>query len=84
MKILRVAVATFIALLTVGCTNETGAVGALRSAGYKDIRMTGYRFFMCSQDDLYATGFTATGPSGLPISGAVCEAPLKGKTIRLD
>lgn len=68
----------------VGCTNEKAAIKALDGAGYSNIRITGYKFFGCSEDDLYHTGFTATGPTGKPVTGVVCDAPLKSSTIRLD
>ncbi len=67
-----------------GCTSETEATRALTGAGYTNITMTGYRFFLCDENDTWSTGFEATGPNGNRVSGAVCSGVLKGATIRLD
>lgn len=72
------------AVVLLGCTNGEGAVRALEGAGYTNIKITGYRVFGCSEDDLSHTGFTATGPSGKPVTGVVCGGLLKGATIRTD
>ena len=73
------------ALLLCACTNEESAMRALNGAGYKDIQMTGYSFFQCSEDDFYSTGFEAIGPTGNKVSGAVCAGFwLKGSPIRTD
>lgn len=67
-----------------GCTNETKALDALRSGGFQDIQLTGYRFFACSQDDFYHTGFTIV-KDGRKLSGTVCSGIFfKGSTIRWD
>jgi hypothetical protein len=66
------------------CTSADTATRALRGAGYTNIQTTGYRFFGCSEDDAFRTGFTATGPSGQAASGVVCSGWLKGATIRTD
>lgn len=80
----------FVALLTLalalvlpGCTNRDGATHALQAAGYRNIEITGYEF-LCSDDDDTCTGFTAVGPTGVHVSGAVgCGYVLKGCTIRI-
>ncbi len=66
------------------CTDPEGATKALQDSGYKDIKITGYDIFSCSEDDFYCTGFTATGLNGRPVTGAVGSGlVLKGSTIRL-
>lgn len=80
MKVLAVLVL----LAVVGCTNEDHATRALRGAGYTDVAFTGYRLFMCSEDDMFATGFQAIGPTGQRVAGVVCSGFLKGATIRAD
>ena len=67
-----------------GCTSADSATRALESAGYSQIKITGYQFFGCSEDDSFHTGFTAVGPTGKPVSGVVCGGLLKGSTIRTD
>jgi len=67
-----------------GCSSADSATRALESAGYSQIKITGFKFFGCSEDDSFRTGFTAVGPTGKPVSGVVCSAPLKGSTIRTD
>lgn len=69
---------------TAGCTSADEANRALSGAGYKNVTITGYRFFLCDEKDTWSTGFEATGPSGRHVSGAVCSGIMKGATIRLD
>lgn len=71
-------------LALTACTQPVDATRMLRSAGYTDIRITGYSFFACSEDDTFATGFEAKGPTGQQVKGTVCAGLLKGGTIRLD
>lgn len=63
---------------------STDAVRVLSDAGYMDIRLTGYRWLSCSEDDTFRSGFSAIGPAGKPVTGAVCSGLTKGHTIRLD
>ncbi len=84
MNIKSLLIPTALTILA-GCSNPDSAVRALNGAGYTQIKITGWRFGMCSKDDTYSTGFEAKGPTGVPITGAVCEGLLfKGSTIRLD
>lgn len=75
-------------LLLIGiasCTNPKGAEKALRDAGYHPISVGGYAWFMCGQDDLFATKFRAySNDSSRIVTGCVCEGFFKGKTIRLN
>jgi len=73
------------AAIITGCTNKVEARRALEGAGYTNIQFHGYAWFMCGKEDTYATSFTATGPTGKPVSGAVCGGLIfKGQTIRTD
>ena len=84
----RLKATSLVALLTValvaGCTSENDASRALAGAGYRDVQITGYRWWGCSKDDQFHTGFEATGPTGQRVSGVVCSAWMKGSTIRMD
>jgi hypothetical protein len=72
----------FVALLS--CTNEQGAREVLEIDGFTNIEITGYKFFSCSKDDFYHTGFIAE-KNGRTVEGTVCEGLLfKGKTIRFE
>lgn len=71
-------------LCMVGCSSPKDAQKALEGAGYTEVRITGYRFFGCSKDDAFSTGFTAKGPTGKEVSGVVCSDWFKGSTIRTD
>lgn len=73
---------TFVVLLA-GCTNPNAKI-TLENQGYKNVKLTGYQFMKCSDDDITHTGFQATSPSGVVVTGTVCEGVFKGKTIRLD
>jgi hypothetical protein len=80
---MRYVLALVAALALSACTDTKGAQDALEDAGYTQIKITGYQFFACSQDDTYATGFEATSSAGHRVSGVVCAGFLfKGATIR--
>lgn len=64
--------------------NDSSVARILQASGYRDVHLTGYRMFSCSDDDFFRVGFTAVSPTGQPISGAVCRGVFKGHTIRLD
>lgn len=67
-----------------GCTDAKGAKKTLQAAGYTDVQTGGLSDFVCADDDLFATGFNAKDPGGLPVSGAVCRGLIKGSTVRLN
>lgn len=81
MKKIILASALF---LVVGCTNPTGTKELLEKQGYTNIKITGYRPWMASDNDSYSTGFEATSPTGQKVTGAVTESWMKGKTVRFD
>jgi len=77
----------FISLtLVFSCTNESGARLALEGAGYDNIELHGHAWNACSKDDDTCTEFSATGPTGRAVEGAVgCGYSIgcsKGCTIR--
>ena len=82
MRKILLSVSLLVALS--GCTSKSDTERALAGAGYTDVQITGYRFFGCRKDDMFHTGFSATGPTGQKVSGVVCSAFLKGSTIRID
>ena len=65
-------------------TNADRATEVLTAQGYSEIEITGYGWLDCSDDDAYATAFTATAPSGSKVDGTVCSGWFKGNTVRLD
>jgi len=68
-----------------GCTDASKATSVLTAQGYKEIQITGYNFFACSDDDFYHTGFSAKSPNGSSVNGTVCSGILfKGATVRFD
>ncbi len=72
-----------ISMVLLACTDETNARHALESQGFTDVKMTGYVYGACSDDDDTHTGFTAKNPQGHPVSGVVCCGYfLKNCTIR--
>lgn len=67
------------------CYDARGARKALIDAGYHPIRVGGYGWACCGQDDAFSTRFEAWSPdSSRRVSGCVCRGWLKGSTIRLD
>lgn len=63
-------------------TDDAAALRVLEANGFTDVRFTGWKPFVCGQDDFVASGFDATGPTGIRVSGAVCGGVMKGYTIR--
>lgn len=74
-------------MFMLSCTDSERTENTLANAGYTNINITGYDWGACSDSDSTCTGFTATGPTGRQISGAVgcgrtgCS---KSCTIRFD
>lgn len=70
------------------CTRPDHAMHVLQAEGYRNITITGYRFFGCdsgkNSDDDWHTGFEATGPTGIHVTGVVCEGLFKNATVRID
>lgn len=65
-------------------TDPQGATKVLEANNYKDIKITGYKWFNGTKD-FYNTGFEATAPNGSKVSGNVSKGLFfKGSTIRLD
>lgn len=84
MKRLLLAVASVATLALAACSDGDTARRVLIQQGYTEIEITGYSPFSCGKDDSFATGFVATSPAGIRISGTVCSAFFKGATIRFD
>ena len=84
MKRLILLILIAASILVSGCTKPDGTQRVLKQQGFTDIQITGYRPFMCSDRDTFCTGFTAKGPNGDRVSGAVCSGWLKGATVRFD
>ena len=67
------------------CTDSESTKRILKSQGYENIKITGYRFFSCSKDDTYHTGFEAQAPNGDTMTGTVCSGFwFKNSTVRFD
>lgn len=85
MKLAKTALLAVIFMAIYGCTDNAGAVKALRGAGYTDIHVGGYNWFACSNNDTTSTRFSAKGPTGVQVNGAVCGGILfKNSTIRTE
>jgi hypothetical protein len=67
-------------------TKESANYRVLRQQGYKNIKLGNFPIFRCgASDDMFLSNtFTAISPYGEVVSGAVCTAFLKGRTIRID
>jgi len=68
----KMSLVIMISLLT-SCTSPKDAKKALESMGYTDIKMTGYSFFACADEDFYHTGFKAQNANGKTVEGVVCS-----------
>ena len=86
MRIITYGAIACIAVLpyiVTGGVSETDANRALKAQGFTDVKITGYEFFDCSQDDFFHTGFTAKNIHGEEIKGTVCSGIFfKNSTIR--
>ena len=81
--IMKTVLIFLLAIFICGCTNSNDAKRALKASGFTDIKMTGYQWFACSQDDFYHTGFIATNAQGKQVKGTVCSGLLfKNATVR--
>jgi hypothetical protein len=79
-----IALITFFVWSVIPKSDPEGARRAIEAAGYRNIAITDARMFGCGEGDFYHTGFTATGPTGIEMSGVVCGGMGKGNTIRTD
>ncbi len=88
LKFALIAIALLTALCFAGpvaCTSSKSTTRTLQAAGYSSIEITGWRPFAKSKGDWYSTGFKATGPTGVVVTGTVTGGLLfKGNTIRTD
>ncbi len=84
---MKYAVSAIAVLALVGCTDAQTATRVLNAQGYKDVQITGFRYFGCGEQDQYRTGFKATGPGGQQVEGVVCSGFSffgKSSTVRID
>lgn len=66
-----------------GCYNASDAEKAASAHGFSDVKVQGYGWFACSEDDFYATKFTANNANGERVEGVVCSGFFfKNSTIR--
>lgn len=84
LKILIACFAVAVIVHCTGCTDSSKAKKVLRSQGFTQIELTGYRWLGCSKDDAFHTGFTARSVNGQEVSGVVCSGFLKSATVRFD
>jgi hypothetical protein len=80
MKILAAMILT--TAFVAGCSDPQSATRALESQGFKNIKITGYAWLGCSEDDAWRTGFEADALSGRRVAGVVCSGIFKGSTVR--
>ena len=66
------------------CTDADKATRVLHGMGYKNVEVTGYRFFACGDDYTFHTGFKAKGADGSDVTGTVCSGVLKGSSVKID
>ena len=81
----KMIAAVCISLMTAGCMQSPdSATRVLQDQGYKNIEITGYRFYGCSDDDNFHTGFKAVTPAGVTVTGVACSGWLSGTHIKID
>lgn len=72
------------AVALAGCLPPDKTREVLEKSGYSEIATGKSRLFACPKEDIYATEFTATAPSGQQVSGVVCQSVVGGSLIRID
>jgi hypothetical protein len=77
----KILILLLVAALMTGCTQPDKASSILKRDGYQNIELTGYKWFACSEDDFFHTGFKAT-KNGQEVEGVVCSEWFKGSTVR--
>lgn len=63
--------------------DQDAARSTLKAQGFTRVELTGHSYFACGKDRKCST-FTAVGPSGEPVAGAVGCGWFKGCTVRID
>lgn len=72
-----------LSILLCSCSNTKDANKALTAMGFTNIKITGYSFWSCSEDDFYHTGFIAKNAQGFTVTGTVCSGLFfKNSTVR--
>lgn len=71
-------------LILTACTDPSSVSKYAKMEGWDKYELTGYKWFSCSDDDFYSSGFKAT-KNGVEFTGTVCSGLLfKGSTLRMD
>ncbi len=81
MKNIMIIAALGLALASCG-VNQSDATRVVEAQGMTDVKVTGYSFFGCSEDDLYRSTFTAKNVKGESVEGVICGGIFKGYTVR--
>lgn len=73
-----------LALFLAGCTDSSSANKALDDMGFKEVEITGWRWFGCGEDYMFHTGYRAKNPNSKVVTGTVCSGWLKGSSVKFD
>ena len=83
LTFVKIAIAALLMCCIIACTDASEAERVLASQGFRNIEITGFQIFGCSNQDPIHTGFRATGLNGQIIEGVVCSGVFfKGSTVR--
>lgn len=69
--------------LTSCMTDAPRSRRVLEESGFTEIQIGGYAWSECAKGDDYHTEFSAKGPSGHAVTGAVCCGVWKSCTVRI-
>ena len=82
---IKIVIGMIIAIILSSCSNSNDAHIALNAMGFTDIKITGYKWFACSDDDWFHTGSVAKNPQAYTVNGVVCSGLLfKNSTVRFE
>jgi len=83
MRKLLIALAALAMMSFANCSCASYTTETLDKAGYSNIETNGWSVMGCSDEDTFATKFTADNPAGKRVNGVVCCGWFaKGCTIR--
>lgn len=86
-RILIAAAMACVASLSACTDPDVTSLRSLEAMGFRDVRVS-WKWtssFNCSEKDSWARSFSATGPTGIAVTGSVCGGYVgKGATVRFD
>ena len=79
----KIYIVTLLSFMLASCgVDPVAGERALKAQGVTDVKISGWAWFGCAEDDSFRSNFTGTGSDGKPVSGTLCSGWFKGITVR--